>query len=106
MENISCKEGLQLLNKLISEGYFYKPDIWPNCKAGEYGIKHYNNNKIINIYYCRCNNIKCRKKTNLRYYSIFKIDKKIPVSILYKIINLFIFESYNAKRITEKLIIE
>ena len=91
---------------MISEGYFYNPDIRPNCKEGEYGINPYNNKEKINIYYCRCNNLKSMKKVNLRYYSIFKINKDIPVSVLLKIINLFIFESYNAKRITEKLIIE
>lgn len=36
---ISYEEEIKLIKKLLSEGYFYNPDICPNCKAGQYRIK-------------------------------------------------------------------
>ena len=46
------------------------------------------------------------KKIDLRPYSIFKINKNIPASVKFKIIDLFFFEELNAKKITDKINVE
>lgn len=87
--NIKYKEESNFIMTLIKQGYTYNPTLCPLCNNGLFELKEYNNNNILKIYYCRCKNMKCRKKTDLRHISILKIGKNIPASIFFKIYNWF-----------------
>lgn len=93
---INLKEEELFWTKMQNKDYIFAPKICPTCNFGTYEIKKYTNPNCINIFYCRCNNTKCRKKCNLRYYSVFRLAKKVPASIVYKIIEKFILEGSNA----------
>lgn len=51
----------------------------------------------------RCSYGKCRRKKNVRSYSIFGLHKNLPGSIMLKIFQLFIIIKLNASQIYEKL---
>ena len=87
--NINYEEEKKFWIKLDNDGYFYYPKICPICQNGNIIIKQYTNTDILNIYYGRCNNSKCRKIIRLRYYSILKLARNLPASVIFLIINLF-----------------
>lgn len=60
--NIDVKFEENFVKKLIEDKIIYKPDLCPCCNVGKYEIKKYNNPDLIKIFYCQCNNKKCRKK--------------------------------------------
>ena len=99
--NLDIKTEEKFLIKLIEDNYFYKPDICPCCNKGLYIIKKYKKPDIINIFFCECNNKICRKKVQLRNYSIFKICKNIPASVFFKILEWFFQHEKNATKIIE-----
>ena len=101
--NINYEEEKKFWIKLDNDGYFYYPKICPICQNGNIIIKQYTNTDILNIYYGRCNNSKCRKIIRLRYYSILKLARNLLASVIFLIINLFFFEALNATKITDKL---
>ena len=58
---------------------------------------------IANPYKLQCSYYKRRKIVNIRDRTIFSLFPKTPISILLTIIEEFIVEEANAKRIIEKL---
>ena len=88
------------IDKLIKY-YCYNPNKCPTCFKGDFEIKENKGESIINPFYLRCNNTKCRKKKYLRAYSFFKLHKNIPASVLLEIINLFIVIRLNVKQIKQ-----
>ena len=56
---------------------------------------------MIKIFYCQCNNKKCRKKVQIRHYSILKISQNIPASVFFKILDWFFREEKNATKICQ-----
>ena len=101
--NIKYEDEKKFWENIIENNYIYKPAICPACNTGNYNIKEYNNKNINKLFYCRCDFKSCRKRVDLRFYSIFKINNNIPASVIFKIIDLFFFESQNAKQITDKI---
>ena len=85
--------------KIIEKKITYEPEICNLCKIGKFIKIENNSQNIINPYYLRCNFKKCRKKVNLRFFSVFRLAPAIPASIMYKIIEKFIIEKANAKEI-------
>ncbi len=69
-------------------------------------IKNYSKQNICKILYIRCNYKKCHTTINIRNYYIFQITNSLPYSILFKIINKFLFEEQNAKKITDLISLE
>lgn len=67
---LDYEEEVKFWEKLIDKGYIYMDDICPVCKIGKYEIKKYTRKDICKIFYCPCSYIKCRKKSDLRNYSI------------------------------------
>jgi hypothetical protein len=97
--NISYEKEKQFWNKCTMELLAYDPKVCPACNLGKYEKKESKGNYILNPFQLRCNNNQCRKKVNLRYYSIFKFSPNIPSSVLYYIIEEFIVNKKNAKEI-------
>ena len=78
------------------------PKICPYCKKGAIGLKKIEN--INALFQGKCNFYKCTRNLNLRKDSIFRANTKTPVSVLYKIIKLWLVDSLNAKDIKQKLL--
>ena len=100
---INYEKELEFWNKSVLKELIYKPDICPKCKQSTYKIYKKQNPDIINPYYIKCTKQNCQKRENIRKYSVLKIAKLIPASIIYDIILLFIVEKKNGKEIESKL---
>ena len=75
----------------------------PNCKNES--LKLFRNSKSLsNPYILKCNKKECRKKLNLREWTFFGLHKKIPISVLIKIIGLFILHNKNGLQIKKSLL--
>lgn len=101
--NLDYKNEVKFWNELIKKGYIYKPDICPVCNYGKFELKNHNKKNINKIFYCRCSFIKCRKKSELRNFSIMRLSRNLPASIFFKIVEYFFFDELNARKITNKL---
>ena len=97
--NINYDEERKFWLKLIEKKFTYEPEICNLCKIGKFIKTENNSPNVYNPYYLRCNFNKCRKKVNLRYFSVFRLTPAIPASIMYRIIEKFIIERSNAKEI-------
>lgn len=100
---ISYYEEKNFWDKALENKWTYNSKLCPLCNIGQSEIKENNPNNLINPYYLRCSNTKCRRKYSLRYFSIFKLFRKIPASVIYKILELFIVKKQNAKEITAEI---
>ena len=92
-----CNFWLTIKNK----GFIYLPFKCPTCTKGNFDIKKYKNKDIINPYYVRCNNTKCRKKNSLRNYSFLHNIKKLPCSVIFMILENWLFIGLNANKINK-----
>ena len=81
----------------------YAPRQCPACNIGDFVKKETFPINILNPLYLRCANNNCRKQCTLRNYSIFKLSRKMPASVMYKIIELFILKRNNAKEILTEI---
>ena len=59
---------------------------------------------IINPFYCKCGNYKCKAKKNIREYSFLKFHKTIPASVIIDIFYYFIIVKNNSKQIEASLL--
>ena len=74
--NISFIEEKNFWLNCAEKRITYEPSICPLCNIGSFEKKENIHKEILNPIFLRCNNSKCRKKTNLRYYSIFRLSHK------------------------------
>lgn len=76
----------------------------PNCgKINSLRIRK-NKKSLSNPIKLQCNNKKCKKIVNIREKTIFSFINKYPISVIIKIIELFILENKNATEITKYMI--
>ena len=109
MENISNKFHLSFnneyqfwINNIIDKWII--PDYkCPKCKKNSLKIKP-NKHSISNPVHLKCSNKQCRKIKSLRYNTFFEYFKKIPISVVIKIIELFILENKNGQEIIKYII--
>lgn len=62
-----------------------------------------NNNSLNNPLIAKCNSYKCCRTKYLRVGTIFEINNKTPVSVLYTIIKLWLIEEKNVSKIEKTL---
>ena len=75
----------------------------PNCNKNS--LKLFKNKKsLANPFLLKCNKKACRKKVNLREGTFFGIHKKVPISVIIKIIEYFILDNKNAVQIGNAII--
>ena len=103
--NINFEEESQFWTNLKKRGFIYLPDICTACNIGKFEIKEDTKKNILNPYYIRCNNKKCRKKVKLRSFSFLKNIRNIPASVIFNILENFFLVGLNAQKI-EKLVKE
>ena len=89
-------------NKVIKY-YFCKPDKYPTCFKGDFDLKENKGINILNPFYLKYNNNKCRKLKFLRAYTLFNLNKNIPSNFLLEVFNLFIVIRLNLKQILFQL---
>ena len=100
---INSKEEKIFWNKVLIPNLIYLPSYCPKCKRNTFSINEAQKVDIINPYFLRCSNKSCRYKSSMRTYSILKFVKRIPASIVYAIIKMFIIEKKCAKDIQKTL---
>lgn len=76
-------------------------NICPSCSNKS--LRLANRNKITNPCCLKCNKRKCSKKVSLRENTIFQLFNKVPISVLIKIIELFVIENKNGIEIIKTL---
>lgn len=96
---IDINEKIKFWNKLVKIGFSYQPNICPTCNIGKMEITIKKESNILNPFYCRCRNIKCRRKFKLRNFTFPKGLKNVAASIVYTILDSFIKEGLNAVKI-------
>ena len=75
----------------MNKGFIYIPEKCQISNIVKLELKKQNKEDIVNPYYIRCNNNKCRKKKNLRTYSFMNKIKNIPASVCFMILkNIFL----------------
>ena len=74
----------------------------PNCQNDGLRI-HKSNKSLSNPVKLRCNDRKNKKSVNIRNDTFFAFFKKVPISIVIKVIELFLLENKNAKEIETKI---
>ena len=87
----------EFITKNIIGTFIQKPDICPICKTGKIGFK--NNNSFNNPIQYKYNNYKCCRNISIRNGTIFEYNTCTPFSVLFKIIKLWIVDSFNALEI-------
>lgn len=80
---------------MLKTEFSYQPNVCPTWEIGNMEIKQKKERDLINPFYCRCRNIKCGRKINLRNYTFLKGLKNVPASIVYTIFELFTNEGLN-----------
>ena len=93
----------KMWDKYIIPEYCYQPNICPTCKRKTFKIQENPKRDILNPFIMRCSFAKCRRKKNIRSYSIFGLHKNLPGSVMLKIFQLFIIIKLNASQIHDKL---
>ena len=99
--NLNYEKELQFWDKIVLKELIYKPNICPKCNKKTYKIYKKQKQDIINPYYLKCTKQKCQKRENIRKYSILKLAKLIPTSLIYDIILLFIVEKKMEKKFNQ-----
>ena len=96
--NINYNKEKIFQDNIVLKYLLYLLHYCPNCKKI---LLKYTKKKpdILNPYYLKCNDAKCRKKSNIRECSFLKFAKMIPATIVYEVILLFIIEQKNGKDI-------
>ena len=84
-----------VINKWITINYKC-----PNCKKKTLSISKYKKS-LSNPIKLRCKDKKCKKIVNMRNNTFFAYFKKIPISIIIKIIELFIIDNKNSTEISK-----
>ena len=100
--NINIETERKFWLESILGSFIILPKICPYCKKGAIGLKKTEN--INAPFQGKCNFYKCTRNLNLRKDTIFGANTKTPVSVLYKIIRLWLVDSLNAKDIKKKLL--
>lgn len=95
--NINIETERKFLQESIIGSFIVLPKICPYCKKGAIGLKKTEN--INAPFQGKCNFYKFTRNLNLRKDTIFGANTKTPVSVLYKIIKLWLVDSLNAKDI-------
>ena len=90
-------------DKYIIPEFCYQPKICPTCQRKTFNIQENPKKDILNPFIMTCSYGKCRRKKNIRSYSIFGLHKNLPGSVMLKIFQLFIIIKLNASQIYEKL---
>ena len=101
---ISDTKEKEFWDENIINDYIYMPDFCPTFKKGKMSIRENNKNKICNPYLLVCKNKVCKRKINLRKYSFFSLNPKIPVSVICFIIYNFLILKLNAEQIKQAII--
>ena len=96
---IDIKEEIKFWNQLLKIGFSYQPNICPTYNIVNMEILQQKESNLLNPFNCRCRNIKCRRKFNLRNFTFLKGVKNVPISMAYTILDLFINEGLNAIKI-------
>ena len=96
---IELNAKIKFWNKLVKIGFTYQPNICSTCNIGKMEITIKKESNILNPFYCRCRNIKCRRKFKLRNFTFPKGLKNVAASIVYTILDSFIKEGLNAVKI-------
>ena len=99
--NVDITAEREFITKNIIGTFIQKPEICPICETGKIGFK--NNNSINNPIQYKCNNYKCCRNISIRKDTIFEYNPRTPFSVLFKIMNLWIVDSFNALQIKKKL---
>ena len=92
--NLDITAEREFITKNVIGIFIQKPDICPIWKTGKIGFKNYDsfNNPI----QYKCNNYKCYRNISIRKETIFEYNPRTPLSVLFKIIKLWIVDSFNA----------
>jgi len=91
---INSKDEKIFWNKILIPNLIYLPKYCPKCKRNTFSVNENQKENILNPDFIRCSNKSYRYNRSMRYYSIIKFAKRIPASIIYTIIKLFIIERY------------
>ena len=83
---LNYEKELQFWDKIVLKELIYKPNICLKCNKNTYEIYKKQKQDIINPYYLKFTKQKCQKRENIRKYSILKLSKLIPASLIYDII--------------------
>ena len=82
------------ITKNVIGTFIQNPDIYQICKKGKVGFK--NNDSFNNPIQYKCNFYKCCRNISIRKGTIFQYNSRTPFSVLFKIIKLWIVDSFNA----------
>ena len=78
---------------------FTNKDICPTCTEGRLDLILKANLDILNLYYLRYKNLKCRRSILLRSYSFLKDIRNWPYRVAFTILELFVNEGIIAKKL-------
>ena len=84
------------MDKIYNWKFYYINTICPYCNHGAVGTKNYGS--IYNPIQGKCNYYKCSRNIYLRKGTIFEINSKTPVSVLYNILKFWLIDEMNAKK--------
>ena len=99
--NLNVAIEREFIKNNIIGSFIPKNDICPVCNKGLIGYK--NKESILNPIEFKCNNYKCTRNFPIRKDTIFEFNPKIPISVLYTIINYWLVDSFNVSKIKDKL---
>ena len=99
--NIDVAKEREFWKKKIFDNFIKIPQICESCNHG--AVNLINQDSEINPFLGKCNNYKCKKNIYLRKGTIFEKHKHTPVSVLYNIMELWIYDEFNVKKIKAKI---
>ena len=99
--NANLQRERDVITKYVIGSFIIKPNICPYCKKGIISI--INKESEYNPIQFKCNNYKCCRNIPIRHNSIFKFNPKIPISVLYNIMKLWLIDEFNVSKISTKI---